>query len=417
MLNKNNEEIDFLLDRHQQRRKQRIPTISALVGPVLGCVDYWQRWARTHKLSTTLTKARLQEELVKFWLAKLIQEENIYSYALSFLAKQGEWSLEQCRARLRGFNAYELNIFWQATDISVLSGKAQKLLRYLTENITQDKDIELEQIQTINESNPGTIFAALAEIVPVTQFPTLLVEVGTSNSTTDTFITLADIASSLPELPLAIAIEPNTFKAYLSSAAESHAKALLREGVIEIPSLTKPQLKELLSKQPEKLSADTKESFYKLAEQGATANLLEEFLVVANKTQDISTKATKTERDAARSEAERYIFARLESQASTSGIFELNGKLREVTFGNRPMEIDMLARYLKVAIEIDGYYHFQKPENYRRDRAKDFLLQKEGFLVLRFLAEDVVKKQEAILATIDEALEHQQSCFNAENVQ
>ena len=44
-----------------------------------------------------------------------------------------------------------------------------------------------------------------------------------------------------------------------------------------------------------------------------------------------------------------------------------------------------------LAVEIDGYYHFQDADAYRRDRRKDLELQKRGFLVVRVLAEDVVR--------------------------
>ena len=47
-------------------------------------------------------------------------------------------------------------------------------------------------------------------------------------------------------------------------------------------------------------------------------------------------------------------------------------------------------------------------EAYRRDRCKDALLQENGYLVLRFLAEDVGQRLDAILDTILRALTHQQ---------
>jgi very-short-patch-repair endonuclease len=43
-------------------------------------------------------------------------------------------------------------------------------------------------------------------------------------------------------------------------------------------------------------------------------------------------------------------------------------------------------------------------DQYRRDRRKDWLYQRHGYLVLRFLAEDVVDDLESILATIVEAV-------------
>jgi len=103
--------------------------------------------------------------------------------------------------------------------------------------------------------------------------------------------------------------------------------------------------------------------------------------------------------DDARSAAERFVFDLLESLPETAGLFELNTTL-DFHFGaSRPIEVDLVARSLNLVIEIDGYYHFQDPESYRRDRRKDLELQKRGYLVLRILASDVVDRLEELLET------------------
>ena len=61
------------------------------------------------------------------------------------------------------------------------------------------------------------------------------------------------------------------------------------------------------------------------------------------------------------------------------------------------MEVDLAAPGLALAVEIDGYYHFRDADAYRRDRRKDFELQKQGFLVVRVLADDVVRRLEEVL--------------------
>ena len=55
---------------------------------------------------------------------------------------------------------------------------------------------------------------------------------------------------------------------------------------------------------------------------------------------------------------------------------------------------------LNLVVEIDGYYHFQDPSSYRRDRRKDVELQQHGYLVVRVLAEDVVCRLDEVLDTI-----------------
>ena len=51
----------------------------------------------------------------------------------------------------------------------------------------------------------------------------------------------------------------------------------------------------------------------------------------------------------------------------------------------------------RVVIEIDGAQHLNDPVAYRRDRRKDQLLQENGYLVLRYLAEDLAKELDSVL--------------------
>jgi hypothetical protein len=108
--------------------------------------------------------------------------------------------------------------------------------------------------------------------------------------------------------------------------------------------------------------------------------------------------------DPARSAAERFLFETLESLPETAGLFELNARL-PFPFGPAPwVEVDLASRALRLAIEIDGYYHFQDVEAYRRDRRKDLELQSRGFWVVRVLAEDVVARLEEVLEVIRAAV-------------
>jgi hypothetical protein len=92
----------------------------------------------------------------------------------------------------------------------------------------------------------------------------------------------------------------------------------------------------------------------------------------------------------ARSAAEAMFFEALEATSATAGRFELNGRLA-IRFGPDAAEVDLLSRGDQIAIEIDGYHHFEDAERYRRDRRKDLLLQAHGLLVVRLLAEDVMR--------------------------
>jgi very-short-patch-repair endonuclease len=54
--------------------------------------------------------------------------------------------------------------------------------------------------------------------------------------------------------------------------------------------------------------------------------------------------------------------------------------------------------------EIDGYYHFGDLDAYRRDRRKDLLLQTQGFVVIRVLAEDVMRDARPAVNAVCQAL-------------
>jgi very-short-patch-repair endonuclease len=106
----------------------------------------------------------------------------------------------------------------------------------------------------------------------------------------------------------------------------------------------------------------------------------------------------------ARSATEAFLYRRLQTLPATAGRFRLNAKLL-IQFDERgEMEIDLLDAEARLAIELDGPQHLADPDAYRRDRRKDSLLQENGYLVLRFLAEDVGKRLDLILDTIQRVL-------------
>ncbi len=102
----------------------------------------------------------------------------------------------------------------------------------------------------------------------------------------------------------------------------------------------------------------------------------------------------------ARSASEAFLSRRLETLPELAGRFRLNALL-PIPFDDRGrMEIDLLCESARLAVEIDGPQHLGDPDAYRRDRRKDALLQSHGWMVLRFLAEDLGKRLDEVLDTI-----------------
>ena len=106
----------------------------------------------------------------------------------------------------------------------------------------------------------------------------------------------------------------------------------------------------------------------------------------------------------ARSSTESFLYRRLQTLPMTAGRFRLNARLPIQFDDHGEMEIDLLDAEGRLAIELDGPQHFADPDAYRRDRRKDFLLQENGYLVLRFLVEDVAKQLSRVLDTVTHAL-------------
>ncbi len=101
-----------------------------------------------------------------------------------------------------------------------------------------------------------------------------------------------------------------------------------------------------------------------------------------------------------RSATEAFLYRRLSSLPETRGRFRSNGELPIPFDGWSRMEVDLLCDDSRIVLELDGPQHLAGPVAYRRDRRKDQLLQESGYIVLRFLAEDVAKDLDAVLDAI-----------------
>jgi superfamily II DNA or RNA helicase/very-short-patch-repair endonuclease len=108
----------------------------------------------------------------------------------------------------------------------------------------------------------------------------------------------------------------------------------------------------------------------------------------------------------ARSASEAFLYRRLQTLPETKGRFRLNACLPIAFDGTGALEVDLLCDDARVAVELDGAQHLSDPAAYRRDRRKDQLLQENGYLVLRFLAEDVGKELDVVLDSVLRAVNH-----------
>ncbi|WP_240486513.1 endonuclease domain-containing protein [Hyalangium minutum] len=203
-------------------------------------------------------------------------------------------------------------------------------------------------------------------------------------------------------LPIALSVERTWVDAFLAGP-ESRSLAMVREGLIEVaapsPQALQRRLEELGVRDTELLAAPLAQ----LAEDGASDELVTRFGRAALAREAAAREPSGASR--ARSAEEEFLHLLLEEIPETQGLFELNQRAGFLIQG-RPVEVDFLSLTLRVAIEVDGYYHFRDKEAYRRDRRKDLALQREGYLVLRFLADDVVERFREIRDTLLEVVAH-----------
>lgn len=136
-------------------------------------------------------------------------------------------------------------------------------------------------------------------------------------------------------------------------------------------------------------------SVRRLVRDGVDAPLATLFVHVAR---TVAPDADGAER--ARSATERFLLQRLQTLPETKDRFCLNADLPIAFDSLGRLEVDLLCADARVAVELDGAQHLADPVTYRRDRRKDQMLQENGYLVLRFLAEDVGKELDLVLDSI-----------------
>ncbi len=369
------------LDRHDERRRAGVPAVSVLIGSIGPVLDSVRRWAWDLEREMVLLRPEQAdaEGLVVPWVDRLVAGRDLVDSAVAWLAQRLDQPAGLLGRKLRAMTAYEVAMLLDSAVPLVSETGVELAVRRLIQLAAQGRRRSIPGLAPeLNALLDGRgrpwvrVYRAIGELVPQECLPILIVA-PTGHDVShlvDLARLLADLAEAQPRATLALIVEPNTFDAYLDQAPDSRAKALLRGSIIKVEE-TRNEVRSEISNPGSRIP-------------------------------DLESRISNPESqdDPARSAAEQFIFDLLESLPETTGLFELNATL-DFHFGaGRPIEVDLVARSLELIIEIDGYYHFQDPESYRRDRRKDLELQKRGYLVLRILAADVVERLEELLETL-----------------
>lgn len=326
---------------------------------LLGDPDVWEwtwtRWQRAQGTSVAVGREAGRDAALRTWLcdgrAQVALRENILTRA----AERLEVSREELCARHAAHARSQLEVFVEQLDRATSLGPA--LLRA---TLGQDALALPDLVCSDFPCGVRLVAPALGA-----RLPALLLSIGTPDPSAlnEACSTLIALAETLPRAELALATTESEFSAWLARARPRDV-ALLHAGML------------------------------RLAPQADGAALSQASLV------------TYDENEFARSRAESALYRRLEQRPRTQGLFELNPSL-PARFGSVDLEVDLLCEDLRIAVEIDGYHHFQDEAAYRRDRSKDILLQGLGYLVVRVLASDVMNELDFVIGTIDHVVERQ----------
>ncbi len=351
------------LSRHQRRREDGIPTLSVLVGPPELAVAAWRAWLRSAGRRPLVIRSSgpdLAGRVADEWMSQPWILERLVDHAAPGLPGSPERALE-----LLGGGPCRERSFLRDRLIAACSDPALESLcrRVLPDDRDEAPDGSeapgaagwIEGLSLVDgESAPGVLLAAAGGIEEAAR-------------------SLADLIERCPRVPVGWALSAADCAGFMASEPFSRVRTLCREGVVAVADRDGSGLSDAVELEARR---DEARAARQRIHEGPEAE------------------------EAARSAAEVFLYRVLESLPETAGRFELNGRIAADWGPRGEAEVDLLCRSGKLAVEIDGYFHFCDPDGYRRDRRKDVLLQRQGFLVLRFLADDVVAGLETIIDTI-----------------
>ncbi|WP_375757138.1 endonuclease domain-containing protein [Corallococcus exercitus] len=375
------------LDRQARRRAEGIATLSVLEGPEALGGTLWNRWAARHGQTVVEVSGEDPHAAALGWARALAATRDLGADAEALAM----FSLTAANPRhtpvFRGKTAHERRVLLDALPPPALLPEATWAL--CRELVIHREAVEPgalpDAVRTALQKNLATGLRALHALVPPGKAPVVRVPAGEAPSCRG--LRVAEVLSNaVPALAVACGVSSEALGAFLAGG-ETRLKALVREGVLEVPV------------EPSE-AASAVATLRKLERTGATEA---QRVSAAEVALAVLTGAGEAGADRARSKAEAYLRDRLEEHPGTAGLFELNARLHPED--KRSWEVDLLCRSLRIAVEIDGYHHFQDPERFRRDRRKDLDLQREGYWVYRLLATDVLSQLEHILHTLDTLIE------------
>ncbi|MEO2091683.1 MAG: DUF559 domain-containing protein [Gemmataceae bacterium] len=368
------------LHRLQLRRAAGVPSLAVLVGPVGLAVREWVRWAGGRAVARCAVNST--PELCTAWLGEALAAAGPHAEA---------WLTAALGGPLPAMTRFDFDTLWRTLPADTTRPAAVAAHAVLLRRFT---DTQLS-------ADPATV-RAFADLLPGPQWPTLLVardRPGADPNWLAAAVRAAEpLVAAVPRLAVGVVASEAEYVALTDRPDGTRHQTLAREGYVPVTGVTAEQLTERLATAG--LPPPPADTVRQLTGDGLSDEAAAAFVAAA--------RAVAAADDSAKSAAERFLFEQLNAHPPTAGLFRLNVEL-PFRHGNRPGEGDLVADRLKVVVEVDGRYWHLTADQYRRDRRKDWLYQTHGYLVLRFLAEDVTTRLPEIIATVTDAVARRRS--------
>jgi hypothetical protein len=325
------------LDRHTAGRKQRA-VLSVVAADPLTSLTGWASWAARHGWLTLATEGNGLDATVADLLGKMPWLRMIPS-ARARLAAAARSDAQTIDAALDKRSGTEREAWVE--DTAGRDPQAQVsgwLLSALREQWASVPDLATAPVQGSELiSATGVLDAPIAVILHHPEPTAPWLERAIQ--------TAAELIAYLPRHPVAVGAPEDLLKRVLRDNPDSTALAMARLGMVPLASRTPRALSEPRARTHELLHDA-------LARDPRTANLF---------TPDVPVPTHDRE---------------------------------------RAVVVDLFARDALFAVQIDDWHHVRDPQSYRRTRIQDVWLQRAGFFVTRFLAEDVEQRLERVVEEI-----------------
>lgn len=369
-----------LRESHRLRGQGRV-ALPVLVGSRDAAAEAWLAWAKEIGREPLIHELQSGEDPALVWLESFETSASLLRWVVAEVAAFEGLEVSELASRYELATLYDLERLWRrAYD----SGRIPSTLERagLEALISALRGLAPAPLASRSTCEPDDLIRSL---VGLPELPAVLFAL--SAPLHRGVARLLRLVRAVPALPVGVTADADILRELGGRLTDIDA-AMLREGTSELP--LEPDSAPLLK--------------WRTAFEARLAFVADQGLSLDAALRNISAENLRF-----RSAAEALLYAFLEHWPETRGLFRPNHR-PGFNFRTRPVEIDLHAPQLSLAIELDGEaFHLPRDrsslrERYRLDREKDWILQARGIIVLRFLSEDVGPRLHEIKDRILEAV-------------